>query len=184
MCELFSSKSQTDIIYLDFKKAFDSVAHNELLVKLWSFGITGNLWWGYLSSRHQCVIINHCISDPLPVISVVSPKKASWSDHEHLKYISSRAYKFLGLIRRSFSGGHLPGSKNILYISLFRSQLTYCSQIWRPHLLKDITSLERIQRRATKFILNDFSSDYKSHLVALQILPLMMQLELYDLMFS
>ena len=74
ICESFSSKSQTDVIYLDFKKAFDSIAHNELLVKLWSFGITGNLWWwfrGYLSSRHQCVIINHCISDPLPVISGV-----------------------------------------------------------------------------------------------------------------
>ena len=74
ICESFSSKSQTDVIYLDFKKAFDSVAHNELLAKLWSFRITGNLWWwfrGYLSSRHQCVIINHCISDPLPVISGV-----------------------------------------------------------------------------------------------------------------
>ena len=74
ICESFSSKSQTDVIYLDFKKAFDSVAHNKLLVKLWSFGITGNLWWwfrGYLSSRHQCVIINRCISDLLPVISGV-----------------------------------------------------------------------------------------------------------------
>ena len=38
------SNAQTDIIYLDFKNAFDSVAHGELLVKLWSFGITGSLW--------------------------------------------------------------------------------------------------------------------------------------------
>ncbi len=36
--------SQTDVIYLDFKKAFDRVAHNELLYKLWTLGITGVLW--------------------------------------------------------------------------------------------------------------------------------------------
>ena len=34
---------QVDVIYLDFKKAFDSVAHNELLFKLWSIGLTGSV---------------------------------------------------------------------------------------------------------------------------------------------
>ena len=66
-----------------------------------------------------------------------------------------------------------------------RSQLsmTYCSPVWRPHLIKDIISLENVQRRATKFILNDFSSNYKLRLVSLGILPLMMQLEINDVMF-
>ena len=105
----------------------------------------------------------------------------SWS--EHIKYILSKAYKTLGLIRRSFNSGHCPQTKKSLYISLIRPQLTYCSQIWRPHFLKDVMALERIQRRVTKYILNDPSSDYRSRLVALQMLPLMMQLELYDIMF-
>jgi len=52
------------------------------------------------------------------------------------------------------------------------------SQIWCPHLLKNV------QHHATKYILNDFTSDYRSRLIALKILPLMMQLELYDVMFS
>ena len=69
-----SSNSQADVIYLDFKKVFDSVSHNELLTKLWMFGVTGNLWkWfqAYLSNRAQHVQLNHCTSDALPVISGV-----------------------------------------------------------------------------------------------------------------
>ena len=115
-------------------------------------------------------------------LGVIMSNNLSWA--EHLKFISSRAYKLLGLVRRSLSRSHHPNIKRILYISLIRSQLTYILfTSWRPHLLKHIMSLERVQRRATKFILNDFSSDYKSRLVALQILPLMMQLEVNDIMF-
>ena len=72
--ESFGSTTQTGVIYLDFKKAFDSVAHNELLFKLWCFGIQGNLWkWfrGYLASKMQCVTIGSSISALLPVISGV-----------------------------------------------------------------------------------------------------------------
>ena len=65
---------QTDTIYLDFRKAFDSVPHNELLFKLWHFGITGSLWmWfrAYLLDRHQFVSISNSHSGTLPVISGV-----------------------------------------------------------------------------------------------------------------
>ena len=43
--ELFNGKIKStgvDVIYMDFKKAFD-VSHNALLSKLQGFGITGNL---------------------------------------------------------------------------------------------------------------------------------------------
>ena len=84
----------------------------------------------------------------------------------------------------SFWGIVLPVNlKTQLYISLVRSHLCYCSQIWRPNLIKDITNLECIQRKATKFILNDYASDYKSRLEALQMLPLTLWFELQDIMF-
>ena len=63
-----------DVVYLDFRKAFDSVPHYLLLSKLWRIGITGNLWkWfeAYLSSRTQCVSINNQHSNFLPVLSGV-----------------------------------------------------------------------------------------------------------------
>ena len=63
-----------DVIYLDFRKAFDSVPHNELLLKLWKLGITGSLWrWfqAYLKERYHYVTIDSASSPRLPVFSGV-----------------------------------------------------------------------------------------------------------------
>ena len=35
---------QVESIYLNIFKAFDTIPHNKLLVKLWSSGLTGSLW--------------------------------------------------------------------------------------------------------------------------------------------
>ena len=40
---IVNSPSQTDVIYVDISKAFDTVSHVILLNKLWSTGITGTL---------------------------------------------------------------------------------------------------------------------------------------------
>ena len=56
-----NSYNQVACLYLDLKKAFHSVPHIELLTKLWSAGITGNLWkWflAYLTQWNQCVAIS------------------------------------------------------------------------------------------------------------------------------
>ena len=69
-----STQIYKQMLYIVTLRRRDTAAHNELLVKLWSFGITGELWrWfrGYLSARMQCVILNGFVSDPLPVNSGV-----------------------------------------------------------------------------------------------------------------
>ena len=96
----------------------------------------------------------------------------------------SKAYKTLGLLRRTFSRQHLPEVKKKLYLSLVRSQFIFCSIIWRPHLIKDIKTIEQLQRRATKFILNDYESDYYDRLLKLNLLPIMYTFELADIIFA
>ena len=262
---------QVDVIYLDFKKAFDSIVHNILLHKLWSFGITDNLWeWlhAYLTSvfqlmvtkQVQCVSVNGTVSDFLPVVSgvpqgsilgpllflifindipafskfstlfffandvkcskditsmedcsllqsdltalldwcsmsslhlnyhkcsvvhyhlrespflynyhlnefkivvndqckdlgVITSSDLNWRNHYN--HIMSKAYNMLALLCQVFSSVTCVSSKRLLYVSLVHCHLMYCSPLWRPQFIVDIKQLESVQRRATRFIVNN-----------------------------
>ena len=102
-------------------------------------------------------------------LGIILTEDLSWG--KHYKSINARAYEVLGLMRSTFLPSHSTSTMVKLYVSLVRSQLFYCTQIWRPHLMKDILSIERVQRRATKYILNDYTNYYKSRLIKLRLLP-------------
>ena len=64
---------------------------------------------------------------------------------------ASKGNQILGLIRRNIT---YKDKKLIIprYKAIVRPHLEYCIQAWRPYRKKDIDTLERIQRRATKII--------------------------------
>ena len=65
---------QTDLIIMDFAKAFDKVPHRRLLHKLDYYGIRGSTHkWinSWLSWRTQQVVLDGQASDPVPVLSGV-----------------------------------------------------------------------------------------------------------------
>ena len=58
------------VVFVDFRKAFDSISHPVLLRKLQELGVSGNIWsWikNYLSNRYQVTVINGHTSKSLPV---------------------------------------------------------------------------------------------------------------------
>ena len=62
---------QTDIILLDFAKAFDKVPHTRLLHKMSYYGVRDNsLAWiqAFLSNQTQSMILENHKSDPLDVV--------------------------------------------------------------------------------------------------------------------
>ena len=68
------NKKGTDVIYLDFSKAFDTVPHQRLIHKLKSAGIRNKcLMWinNFLSDRRQRVIMRNGASTWLPITSGV-----------------------------------------------------------------------------------------------------------------
>ena len=61
-----------DTTYLDFRKAFDSVPHERLLLKLEAYGISGHIikWIrNFLTNREQTVRVGKDFSDPSRVLS-------------------------------------------------------------------------------------------------------------------
>ena len=61
---------QTDLILLDFSKAFDKVAHENLYFKLLFYGLRGNTLnciKDFLDKISQSVLLNGSISDNTPV---------------------------------------------------------------------------------------------------------------------
>ena len=70
----YDKKEQTDLVILDFSKAFDTVPNRKLLHKLDHYGINGkvNTWIkGFLMERQQQVIVEGEFSDSCSVDSDV-----------------------------------------------------------------------------------------------------------------
>ena len=87
----------------------------------------------------------------------------------------SKAKRMLGFLRRSTFDTHDQRARKLLYLSLVRSNLSYCSQVWAPQAVNLILDIERIQRRAAKFILSlPYGSEVscKQRLLKIGLLPL------------
>jgi hypothetical protein len=72
--QAFDKKKQTDMVILDFSKAFDTVPHDRLIQKLEHLGIDGkvNTWIkGFLKNRQQRVLVEGEFSPPVSVDSGV-----------------------------------------------------------------------------------------------------------------
>ena len=70
----FDKGVNTDVIYLDYSKCFDTVCHSKLLYKLAKYGIEGSAYkWleSFLLNRKQHVKINNCVSPAAAVESGV-----------------------------------------------------------------------------------------------------------------
>jgi hypothetical protein len=116
-------------------------------------------------------------------LGVTVTNNLSWNTH--IKNIAVKANRLLGLLRRTcplLTGCVIRRSLNL---SLVKSQLCYATEVWSPSIRASKINLERVQRRATRRILQlkKGEMDYKDRLLALNRLPLAYDREIKDLTF-
>ena len=69
----------------------------------------------------------------------------------------------MGIIRRTFK--YLDDKCfSMVFKYLVWPHIEYANQVWSPYLMKHITALENVQRRATKLIPGYKELDYKERL--------------------
>ena len=105
--------------------------------------------------------------------------------NEHVDTITKKATNLLNLCRRNL---HMcpQNLKETAYKSLIRPHLEYASPAWSPHTTRNIDKIESVQRRAGRFVLNNYNygpdSDITEEINSqLQWSPLQHRRALYDL---
>ena len=113
-------------------------------------------------------------------IGITVSNDLSWS--RHIELTKAKASKTLGLIKRICRDINDFPTK-ILYRTLVKPKLEYASSIWSPDTVKHRSLIEKIQRRATKFILNyPKERPYTERLMKTNLLPLEFRQQFSDLL--
>ena len=88
-----------------------------------------------------------------PYLGVEISSNLEWK--HHIKSITGKAKKTLYFLQRNLYN-YPPEVRKQAYISLVRPTLEYAASCWDPHHQKDIDTLEAVQRKAARFISNNF----------------------------
>ena len=114
-------------------------------------------------------------------LGVTLTSDCSWS--LHINTIADRARKMASWVLGVFQNR----SRNImllLYKSMVRSRLEYCCPLWDPHLVRDIQTLESVQRAFTRRIAGVQQLDYWERLDALNLMSLQRRRERYIIIYA
>ena len=88
-----------------------------------------------------------------PYLGLQISSDMKWSTH--INKVARKAQSTLGFLRRNLR--HCTENcRKTAYIAMVRSVMEYGSTIWDPYQKGDIIKLERIQRKAIRFIKHDY----------------------------
>ena len=125
---------------------------------------------------HQQITITSTQKD----LGIIISNNLKWTPH--ISNIVSKANQMLGFLRRNCTNLTDIKCRRLLYLTLVRAHICYGSEIWAPQSTsKDLLRIESVQRRATKYVLQDYHSSYTDRLKLLNLLPISYWYEIKDI---
>ena len=95
------------------------------------------------------------VTDASKYLGVKVTDDLTWS--KHISEVAGKANQTLGFLRRNFKQC-TKEVKTATYTTMVRPVLDYASTVWDPHHQGDIKILEQVQRRAARYVYNDYTT--------------------------
>jgi hypothetical protein len=126
-------------------------------------------------------------TDEIMDLGVIFDKKLTFVPH--IENISKRGSRMLGFVTRNMKEFKDVKIKVLLFNSLVRSLIEYCSVVWRPHYATHSLKLERLQRKFVSYLsysvgISKTVRSYKKRLQHFKLISLDNRRELLDLSFG
>ena len=83
-------------------------------------------------------------------------RKTKQTKQCHVENIAYKANQSLGFLRRNLRINS-PNLKSLAYKTLVRPLLEYSSAAWDPYTKENVKKLEKVQRRAARYVLNQYN---------------------------
>ena len=159
---------------------------------------SASLNFNYSKCKAQCItrklkpviFVYHMAGSQLEVVcaekdlGVYITDNLTWNKQVNVQ--CAMASRLLGYVRRNTKLVKSITVRRSAYLTLVRPHLGYATQVWTPQSIDLIRKLERVQRRATKYILHlPFICDqrYGERLLNLNLLPISYWHEFLDMIF-
>ena len=107
------------------------------------------------NKRSPLAFTYQCVNQPIQwkqkvkYLGIYLNQHLTWGDH--CKYVHSKATNIFNLLRRKLYGCSQP-ARHQSFCSLVLPILQYACQVWMPYYKKDITLIESVQKRASRWI--------------------------------
>ena len=96
------------------------------------------------------------VVDSAKYLGVTISEDLQWS--KHIDNTVSKANRTMGFIRRNLRDCTKP-VKAAAYTTMTRPTLEYASTVWDPHSSAETHKLEQVQRRAARFVHNNYYTE-------------------------
>ena len=107
-------------------------------------------------------------TDSAKYLGVVIDNKLKWT--KHYSNLIKNCNSTLAFLKRNLSNSPIFVKKKQCYTSIIRPKLEYACAIWDPHSKTHIENLEKVQKRAARFITGNYKMESGAHRFNLDLL--------------